>query len=66
MPLEFIDLDSPPVVAVTCDNRKVMGKEKIAQKEGLKNQQKIDNMQFRKKKVTKWKSNFEIKKIFGM
>ena len=28
MPLEFIKLNSPPVVAVNCDNRKAMGKEK--------------------------------------
>ena len=28
MPLEFIYLNSPPVVAVNCDNRKAMGKEK--------------------------------------
>ena len=26
MPLEFIDLDSPPVVAVNCDNQKAIGK----------------------------------------
>ena len=32
MPLEFIDLNSPPVVAVNCDNRKAMGK-KMAQNE---------------------------------
>ena len=28
MPLEFIYLNSPPVVAVNCDNQKAMGKEK--------------------------------------
>ena len=28
MPLEFIDLNSPPVVAVKCDDRKAMRKEK--------------------------------------
>ena len=28
MPLKFIYLNSPPVVAVNCDNRKAMGKEK--------------------------------------
>ena len=26
MPLEFINLSFPPVVAVNCDNRKAMGK----------------------------------------
>ena len=28
MLLEFIDMDTPPVVAINCDNRKAMGKEK--------------------------------------
>ena len=28
MPLEFIYLNSLPIVAVNCDNRKAMGKEK--------------------------------------
>ena len=28
MPLEFIYLNSPPLVAVNCDNRKAMAKEK--------------------------------------
>ena len=28
MPLAFINLYSPPIVAVNCDNRKAMGKEK--------------------------------------
>ena len=28
MPLEFINLGSPPVVAVNCDNVKATGKEK--------------------------------------
>ena len=27
MPLDIINLNSPPVVAVNCDNRKAMGKE---------------------------------------
>ena len=26
MPLEFIDLNSPPVATVNCDNQKAMGK----------------------------------------
>ena len=33
MPLEFIDWNSPPVVAVNCDNRKVVGKRKCHIKE---------------------------------
>ena len=28
MPIRFIDLNFPPVVAVNCDNQKAMGKEK--------------------------------------
>ena len=39
MPLEFIDLNSPPVVAVNRDKRKAMGK-KNGTKQGLKNPQK--------------------------
>ena len=49
MPLEFIDMNSPPAAAVNCDNQKVMGKEKRdTTRQGLKNQ-KIDNIEFRKK-----------------
>ena len=40
MPLEFINFNSPPVVAVNCDNRKAMGKEKWHKKR-LKDHQKI-------------------------
>ena len=40
MPLEFIDLNSPPVVAVNCDNRKTMGR-KNGTERVLKDQQKI-------------------------
>ena len=39
MPLEFIYLNSPPVVAVNRDKRKAMGK-KNGTKQGLKNPQK--------------------------
>ena len=28
MPVKFIDFNFPPVVALNCDNRKAMGKEK--------------------------------------
>ena len=35
MPLEFIDLNPPPVVAVNCLNRKAMGKEKMMQNKVL-------------------------------
>ena len=63
MPLEFIDLNSPPVVAVNCDNRKVMGKEKWHRKRCEKSTTKNDNIEFRKKKMTKWKSNLKSKNI---
>ena len=58
MPIEFIDLNSPHVVPVNCDNRKAMGKEK---RHGTKFEKstKNDNRQFRKKKMAKWKSNLK-------
>ena len=49
MPLEFIYLNSPPVVAVNCDNRKVMGKEKwhtVKFEKSTKN----DSIEFREQK----------------
>ena len=49
MPLEFIYLNSPPVVAVNCDNRKAMGKEewhKVKFEKSTKN----DSIEFRKQK----------------
>ena len=39
MPLEFIDLNSPPIAAVNRDNGKAMGK-KNGTEPGLKNQEK--------------------------
>ena len=56
MPLKFIDLNSPPVVAVNCDNRKAMGKEKWRRKR-LEKSTKNDNIEFRKRTLAKWKSN---------
>ena len=61
MPLEFIDLNSLPVVAVNCDNRKAMGKEQW-HRTRLEKSTKFDNIKLRKKTMTKWKSNFEINK----
>ena len=58
MPLQFIYLNSPPVVAVNCDNRKAMGKEKW-HKVKFEKSTKNDSIEFRKKKKTKWKSNFK-------
>ena len=59
MRLEFIDLNSPPVVAVNCNNRKAMGKEKWHRTKFEKST-KNDNIEFRKKKITKRKSNFKL------
>ena len=58
MLLEFIDLNSPPVVAVNCDYRKAMGNEKW-HKARLEKSPKNDNIEFSKKKMTKWKSNLK-------
>ena len=52
MPLEFIYLNSPPVVAVNCDNRKAMGKEewhKVKFEKSTKN----DSIEFREQKTKK-------------
>ena len=71
MPLEFIYLNSPPVVAVNCDNRKAMGKEKWHKVKFAKSS-KNDSIEFReqktkqkqtkkhtnKQKKIKWKSSF--------
>ena len=51
MPLEFIYLNSPPVVAVNCDNRKAMGKEKW-HKVKFEKSTKNDSIEFRKQKKT--------------
>ena len=56
--LEFIDLNSPPVVAVNCNNRKAMGKDKW-HKTMFEKSTKNDSIEFRKKNMTKWKSNFK-------
>ena len=72
MPLEFICLNSFPAVAVNCDNRKAMGKEKW-HKVKFEKSTKNDSIEFRKQnktkgkktktnkqtKKTKWKSNFK-------
>ena len=60
MPLGFFDSNSPPVAAVHYANRKVM--EKNCTQRGLKNQ-KIDNIEFRKKKITKCKIDVKFKII---
>ena len=58
MLLEFIYLNSAPVVAVNCDNQKAMGKEK-RHKVKVEKSAKNDSIEFRKKKLPKWKSNFK-------
>ena len=50
MPLEFIYLNSPPVVAVNCDNRKAMGKEKW-HKAKFEKSTKNDSIEFREQKI---------------
>ena len=57
MPLEFIDLNSPPVVAVNCDNQKAMGKEKQHKTKSEKFT-KNDSIEFRKKKDDKMEIKF--------
>ena len=49
MPLEFIYLNSPPAVAVNCDNRKAMGKQKW-HKVKFEKSRKNDSIEFRKQK----------------
>ena len=56
MPLEFIYLSFLPFVAVNCDSRENMGREKA--EKSLKNQ-KIDNIEFRKNTMTKKKSDLK-------
>ena len=61
MPLEFIYLNSPPVAAVNCDNRKVMGKEKwrtVKFEKSTKN----DSIEFREQKTKKTKTKTKTKK----
>ena len=55
MPLEFIDLNSPPDVTINCDKKKATGKEKLHRKR-LEKSTKNDHVEFRKKAMAKWKS----------
>ena len=57
MPLEFIYLNSPPVAAVNCENRKAMGKEKW-HKGKFEKSTKNDSIEFRKKKHDKMEIKF--------
>ena len=58
MPLKFIYLNSSPIVAVYCDNRKAMGKEKW-RKTKFEKSTKNDSMEFTKTKMVKRKSTFK-------
>ena len=69
MPLELIYLNSPPVVAVNCDNRKAMGKEKwhkVKFEKSAKNEMSLENKTNKQKKqankqTNKQKDKMEIK-----
>ena len=52
MPFEFIDLNSPPVVAVNFDNRQAVGKEKW-HRTRLEKSIKNNNIELRKKTMAK-------------
>ena len=54
-----------PVVAVKCDNRKAMGKEKW-HRTRFEKSTKNDNIEFRKNKMIKWKSNFKLIKSWNV
>ena len=60
MPLEFIYLNSPPIVAVNCDNRKAIGKEKW-HKVKFEKSTKNDSIEFRKQKTKKNKQTNKTK-----
>ena len=60
MPLKFIYLNLPPVVAVNCDNPKAIWKEKW-HKAKFEKSTKYDSIKFRKK-MSKWKSIFKATK----
>ena len=62
MLLELIDLNSPPVLTVNCDNRKAMGKEKW-HRTRLEKSAKNGNVEFRKEeKNDKMEIKFDINK----
>ena len=60
MTLEFIYLNSPPVVSVNCDNQKAMEKEQW-HKVNFEKSTKNDSIEFREQK-TKKKQNKKTKK----
>ena len=64
MPLEFIYLNSPLVVAVNCDNRKAMAKEKW-HKVKFEKSTKNDSIEFRKQKTKINKQTNEKKRENG-
>ena len=60
MPLEFIYLNSPPLVAVNCDNRKALAKEKW-HKVNFEKFTKNDIIEFRKQNKTNKQTNKQTK-----
>ena len=64
MLLVFIYLNSPPVVAVNCDNRKAMGKEKW-HKVKFEKSTKNDSIEFRKQKTKQKKQQTNKKRQNG-
>ena len=58
-------MTSPPALSVNCDNRKAMGKE-IWHRNKIEKSTKNDNIELRKKKMTKWKSNFKSIKNYNV
>ena len=58
MPLKLNELNSPPIVAVNCDNQNVMRKEKNGTQRGLENQKQNDNIEFRTK--AQWQNGDQI------
>ena len=61
--IELVNLNFLSVVAVTCDNSEAMGKEKC-HKTKLPKSTKNNNIKFRKKTITKWKSDFKLIKSY--
>ena len=62
MPFEFIDFNSPPMVAVNCDNQKAMVKEQWHRKRYEK-LTKMITQSWEKKTMSKRKSNFKIIRV---
>ena len=62
MPLKLNELNSPPIVAVNCDNQNVMRKEKNGTQRGLENQKQMIILSLGQKHSDKMEIKFEINK----